>query len=518
MKKKLFAFLSAILLLVGTASSQAPQKFNYQGIARNSSGEPLASKLISLKISILDVSNAGAVKYAETHSVTTNAFGLYNIEIGSGTIVSGTIAGINWSVSKKFLKVEIDPNGGSAYTTIGNTELLSVPYALYAASGNPGPTGPKGDKGDNGVPGATGPVGPIGPTGNNGAVGPIGPAGANGVPGATGPVGPIGATGPAGSANINGTTGNIIKFTGATTGGNSVLSEETDIYPTNLNIGTETQPVQVNFYGPNTESFYPFFEGTINRGYFGSYSGANEDIDFGTGSRNPKGGIHLTIQAIPKLTVDKEGNVGIGTTTPTSILQIKGENAIATITNTIEEAYPGILLNNTATSNIGVGLYGKFGLGLIVTNLDGSSYAPVFASAFTVPSDINTKKEINYLTSNEYDKYLKEIRNISSATYRYKWENENTRPIAHLGFISQSLPTSVQAEMDANPSGGDEKIIGYNLSDLAGLTVLGIKALDQKVIEQEKTIQTQAALIIQLQNQVNLIPQLQKRLEALENK
>ena len=62
--------------------------------------------------------------------------------------------------------------------------------------------------------------------------------------------------------------------------------------------------------------------------------------------------------------------------------------------------------------------------------------------------------------------------------------------------------------MDANPRGGEEKIIGYNLSDLAGLTVLGIKALDQKVTEQEKTIQTQAALIIQLQ----------KRLEALENK
>jgi hypothetical protein len=141
MKKKLFAFLSAILLLVGTASSQAPQKFNYQGIARNSSGDPLASKSISLKISILDATNAGAVKYSETHSVTTNAFGLYNIEIGSGNIVSGTISGINWSASKKFLKVEIDPNGGSAYTTIGNTELLSVPYALYAASGNPGPAG-----------------------------------------------------------------------------------------------------------------------------------------------------------------------------------------------------------------------------------------------------------------------------------------------------------------------------------------------------------------------------------------
>ena len=105
------------------------------------------------------------------------------------------------------------------------------------------------------------------------------------------------------------------------------------------------------------------------------------------------------------------------------------------------------------------------------------------------------KKEINYLKVGDYDKYLEEIRNISSATYRYNWEDELTRPVAHLGFISQSLPSSVQMEIDADPSKAGEMRIGYNLSDMAGLTVIGLKALDYKMTEQEKLIQAQALLI-----------------------
>ncbi len=80
--------------------------------------------------------------------------------------------------------------------------------------------------------------------------------------------------------------------------------------------------------------------------------------------------------------------------------------------------------------------------------------------------------------------------------------------MAHLGFISQSLPSSVQMEIDANPSQSGETRIGYNLSDMAGLTVIGLKALDHKMTEQEKLIQAQATLI----------QQLQQRLEVLENK
>lgn len=195
MKNKIITSILAFLFIAGTTLAQAPEKFNYQGVARNTSGQPLASQAISLQISILNGSTAGAVEYAETHAVTTNAYGLYNLEIGGGTVVSGTMAGVSWGTADKYLKVEIDPAGGTAYTTVGNTQLLSVPFALYAADGNPGPAGPPGP---TGATGATGPQGPSGATGATGPAGPQGPAGPAGPTGPTGPQGPTGATGPAG--------------------------------------------------------------------------------------------------------------------------------------------------------------------------------------------------------------------------------------------------------------------------------------------------------------------------------
>lgn len=160
--KKIFLVLAGSLLLSMHAGAQAPKLFNYQGVARTSAGDPMNNQNVSLKISILDGSSSGTADYEETHSVTTNAFGLYNVSIGSGTVLSGTMNGVDWSGGDKYMKVEIDPAGGSNYTNLGSTQLLSVPYALYAADGTPGPQGPQGDPG---APGSTGPAGPQGPAG-----------------------------------------------------------------------------------------------------------------------------------------------------------------------------------------------------------------------------------------------------------------------------------------------------------------------------------------------------------------
>jgi len=111
-----------------------PKLFNYQGVARSSSGSPIASQPIGLKISILDSSLTGTVLYSETHHPTTNSFGLYNVAIGGGTVVSGSMASINWGVNDKYVKVEMDASGGTSYVLMGTTQLLSVPYALYAAN------------------------------------------------------------------------------------------------------------------------------------------------------------------------------------------------------------------------------------------------------------------------------------------------------------------------------------------------------------------------------------------------
>lgn len=198
--KKFLLICFALTAMIANVMAQ-PAKFNYQGVARNATGNALASRPITLRISILDGSATGTVVYKESHAVTTNAFGLYNVAIGGGTDVTGTIAGVNWATGNKYIKVEMDPNGGTTYIDLGAAQLLSVPYAMYAASGTPGPIGPQGPTG------ATGPQGPQGATGAQGPIGLTGPAGPTGATGATGAQGPIGATGPQGPQGPIGATG-----------------------------------------------------------------------------------------------------------------------------------------------------------------------------------------------------------------------------------------------------------------------------------------------------------------------
>ncbi|MCI9845063.1 hypothetical protein [Flavobacterium pectinovorum] len=121
--------------------AQAPQKMSYQSVIRKTDGTLVANTLVSIKSSILLGSASGTASYVETQTTTTNNNGLATIEIGGGTPVNGTFAGINWGAGSHFIKTEIDPTGGSNYTISGTSQLLSVPYALYAGSSqNPGKT------------------------------------------------------------------------------------------------------------------------------------------------------------------------------------------------------------------------------------------------------------------------------------------------------------------------------------------------------------------------------------------
>ena len=152
-----------------TLLAQAPQTFPYQAVARDNSDNILANQNISLRFSILDGSNVGTTIYQEKHTTTTNTFGLFTLNIGQGTILSGTFNAINWGSGSKFIKVELDPSGGNTFTLMGTTQLLSVPYALYAnVPGVIGPQGPQGPIGLTGPQGATGPQGIQGIAGTNG--------------------------------------------------------------------------------------------------------------------------------------------------------------------------------------------------------------------------------------------------------------------------------------------------------------------------------------------------------------
>ncbi len=178
----------AVLSFTASVFAQAPQKMSYQAVIRNSSDALVTSTPVGMRISIIQGSIFGASVYVETQTTSTNANGLVSLAIGTGTPVTGTFAGIDWATGPYFIKTETDPLGGTAYTISGTNELMSVPYALYAANGGtPGPAGPIG---------ATGPVGPAGATG---VTGPAGPAGTTGLTGPAGPAGPTGATGPAGA-------------------------------------------------------------------------------------------------------------------------------------------------------------------------------------------------------------------------------------------------------------------------------------------------------------------------------
>jgi hypothetical protein len=195
--KKIYSILVA-LILTANIFAQAPQKMSYQAVIRKSNNALVQSLPVGMKISILKGSATGTAVYVETQTATTNANGLVSLEIGTGTAITGTFAAINWANGPYFIKTETDPNGGTAYTIAGTNELMSVPYALFSASGNTGPQGPAGPMG------ATGPQGSIGLTGAVGATGSTGPAGPIGL---TGPAGATGATGSAGAQGIQGLTG-----------------------------------------------------------------------------------------------------------------------------------------------------------------------------------------------------------------------------------------------------------------------------------------------------------------------
>ena len=130
---KIILFFLAAFFMGVALSAQTPQSFRYQAVARDNSGNVLANQLVSFQISILSGSVADTEIYKETHTgLNTNAFGLVELDIGKGTPVMGTFSAINWGGNSYFVKVEMDPNGGTSYQWMGTSQLLSVPYALYA--------------------------------------------------------------------------------------------------------------------------------------------------------------------------------------------------------------------------------------------------------------------------------------------------------------------------------------------------------------------------------------------------
>lgn len=125
--------LWVVMLLCGVLSyAQAPQGMSFQAVARDANGNALSEKTVAIKVEVLQGSTSGTVVYGETHRSATAKNGVVNLQIGQGTATDGTFAGIDWSRSPYFLRISMDTNGGTSYKEVATSQMLSVPYALYA--------------------------------------------------------------------------------------------------------------------------------------------------------------------------------------------------------------------------------------------------------------------------------------------------------------------------------------------------------------------------------------------------
>ncbi len=328
MKKTIFTFLGALMLLVfvNQAFAQVPQGFNYQAVARNSVGVLLQNQALGVRLAIHQGSAGGTVVYSERQTPTTNQFGLFTVTVGQGTLLTGNFTTINWASGNYWLEVGLDVTGGTAYTAMGTSQLLTVPYAMYAAtSGTAGATGP------------TGPTGPIGPIGLTGA------AGAQGIQGVTGPTGP---------GLPVGTSGQTLRHDGSNWIANSFLYNSGSA----LGIGTTTPsyPVDLNLTTGSDGAFFRA-KSTNTNGYAGMYIDRFTTADNGVVYYRTNGILEWTVGEIlgaSDFDISKTyspadgsfhitsatGNVGIGTASPTSKLEVFSTGAVNDVISRSDDA------------------------------------------------------------------------------------------------------------------------------------------------------------------------------------
>jgi hypothetical protein len=378
MKKIAFAIVLMIIGIANSLAQNVPQGMNYQAILQDSKG-PISGKAVDLRLSILDGSNN--ILYQETFSKFTELNGGISTVIGSGNVQSGTFAGINWGAGDRYLKVEVNV-GGAGYQTYGsNVKFQSVPYALYSL--NPGPKGDKGDKGDAGLPGAPGAAGKDGVAGKDGAAGKDGVAGKDGA---------------AGSANINGTTDYLVKFTGSTSGGNSIIYDN----GTQVSIGT-TSPtsgnkLEVNTAGTNFDAIngitsgnfvgvYGEGDGSSSSGVYGKNLASDGTGVFGAG--NSLSPVRLTSGTGGAFTGDQYGVFALSKNTSTTVYRAGGY-----FSTDASGSYA--IVGAMSSSNVARKIEGNGTVNTVVKNTEGKQ---VLLSAIETPENIFTDYGSGKLTN-----------------------------------------------------------------------------------------------------------------------
>lgn len=341
MLKKIITFYVALLMTV-SIWAQAPQKMSYQAVIRNNSGALVTSTSVGMRISIIQSTIFGASVYVETHTNSTNANGLVSLQIGAGTPVSGTFASIDWTNGPYFIKLETDPTGGTTYSIAGTSELLSVPYALSSADNKWTSTGTN--------------------ISNNN----------------TGNVG-IGISTPNPTAYGYGGTNKVMEISNTVPNSHSQLVLSSEI----TNIGNTGGITFVNKTAPVSEKRMAAITSQYN----------DDSLDYDLDAINELGGsldFWTSKDGVysQKMKITIDGDIGIGTTTPSTKLDVLGKTRTTDLQVT-SGAATGKVLTSDATGNASWQTAGppahyigeSYGGGIVFYVYDGGQHGLIAATA-----------------------------------------------------------------------------------------------------------------------------------------
>ncbi len=403
--------------LLSFAQFAPPEGINYQAVARNNSGQVLANKRIKVQ---LNIKNSGGISlFQEEHLDTTNIYGLFTLKIGMGINQTSSFANIQWAFGDKFLEVKIDTAGGSNYISIGTSQMMSVPYALYAKTSGVALIGAAGVTGATGVTGVTGVTGASGITG---AAGTTGLTGATGADGALNAWSLLGNAGTNLSTNFIGTTDPqdlVFKTSGmekmrVQAGGNVGIGTAA---PHSIFEVVDTSVILLSGIAGTEYNNNPFADSHIwlrkARGtesapaaiHAGDEIGSLKFRGYGTGFNTndqteivaaasetftgTANGSYLKFMTTPntfqngseRMRIDQNGMVGIGTITPASMLDIQTSNTdIANI---------NIANANAATDHVGIDLTkNSLHSHFAIFGNDAGNAAGLYANTISAPNQV----------------------------------------------------------------------------------------------------------------------------------
>lgn len=134
MKKVIIVIIIFLFITPCVIAQNMTKGMKYQAVARDLSGNVLANQKVVLKIKLQGNTKSQKPYYTETHSTTTNQFGLFSLIIGKGDIDNGTFSKIPWSSQDIWMTIDIKDNRKGNFSTISSSKLLAVPYAFHAAT------------------------------------------------------------------------------------------------------------------------------------------------------------------------------------------------------------------------------------------------------------------------------------------------------------------------------------------------------------------------------------------------